>query len=230
MVPGHQDTSVGGQHGLAGAAGESVETGCGHRPGECGQPTKHTGALAGICTGGSHDLMDSWLSCKKCWGGQGDEAQGNEMRLQQQQRELAILGDVLAVVSPVGPHATQTRSESPPQALLCPQAFACAGLCPWSLHTLLPSLGHSSSAGVPLSSQPPALLTSAPDAVPEVSSCPRPLPPPHHGTLHGDWGRGNLDAGRSGPGCWLHRTTHVLRQKAHVFTHGGGDLVDSRFR
>lgn len=24
-------------------------------------------------------------------------------------------------------------------------------------------------------------------------------------------------------GCWLHKTTHVLRQKAHIFTHGGGD-------
>ena len=69
---------MGGQHGLAGAAEESVETGCGHRPGECGQPTKHTGALAGICAGGSHDLTGSWLSCKKCWGGQGDEAQGDE--------------------------------------------------------------------------------------------------------------------------------------------------------
>ena len=127
----------------------------------CGRPAWPSGGCRGICG----DWL--WPQAWRVWaahkahgspggGGQGDEAQGDEAqgdeaqgdetRLQQQQRELAILGDVLAVVSPVGPHATQTRSESPPQALLCPQAFACAGLCPWSLHTLLPSLGHSSRA------------------------------------------------------------------------------------
>lgn len=63
-----------------------------------------------------------------------------------QQRELTVSGDVLVVVSPVGPHASQTRSESPPQAPLCPRAIACAGLWPRFLHTLLPALGHSSSA------------------------------------------------------------------------------------
>ena len=32
-------------------------------------------------------------------------------------------------------------------------------------------------------------------------------------------------------GCWLHKTTHVLRPKAHVFTHGVETLgFDSSFR
>ena len=32
-------------------------------------------------------------------------------------------------------------------------------------------------------------------------------------------------------GCWLHKTTHVLRQNAHVLTHGVETLgFDSRFR
>lgn len=32
-------------------------------------------------------------------------------------------------------------------------------------------------------------------------------------------------------GCWLHKTTHVLRQKAHVLTHGVETLgFDSSFR
>lgn len=37
----------------------------------------------GAGVGVGHDLMDSWLSCKKCWRGQGDEAYGDETRLQQ---------------------------------------------------------------------------------------------------------------------------------------------------
>lgn len=90
----------------------------------------------GAGVGVGHDLMDSWLSCKKCWRGQGDEAQGGETRLQQPAERTDRFGRC-----PSGGVPCRTSCQpglirkSSPSSSLPPGHCVCWPLAPVPAHT-----------------------------------------------------------------------------------------------